>query len=93
MKPRLMQPIVIALQPSVLLLGLLAAISIASSPILAQLQVLIFIKLGSIVLVLISSAYFAMREALLRLPSSWKSQQVNVQGMTKLKNNRGENID
>jgi len=43
--------------------------------------------------VLISSTYFAIRDKLLRLPSSWKSVQVNVQGTMKLINNRGENIE
>jgi hypothetical protein len=89
MKPRL-QPILIELQPSKLLLGLLCAISIVACVILAQLPFSILIKCVLIILVLVSSAYFIWRDALLRLPTAWKSLEVTAQGVLKLTNNRGE---
>ena len=85
-----MQAIALELQPSKLLLGLLCAISIVCCVILAQLPVSIPIKLVLIVFVLASSIYFALRDALLRLPSSWKRIEVSSQGVLKLTNNRGE---
>ncbi len=90
MKPRLMQAVSIELQPSMLLLGLLCAISMACCAILAQLPLAFAIKCGLIALVIISSTYFAMRDALLRLPNSWKKVEVSAQGALKLTNNKGQ---
>ena len=85
-----MQAIAIEFQPSKLLLGLLCAISIVCCVILAQLPVSIPIKLVLIVFVLASSIYFALRDALLRLPQSWQSAEVSSQGKLKLTNKRGD---
>jgi len=90
MKPRLMQAIALELQPSKLLLGLLCAISIASCAILAQLPLTLVIKLALVGLVLLSTVYFIWRDALLRLPSSWKKLEVNAQGALKLINKKGQ---
>ena len=88
-----MQAIALDLQPSQLLLGLLSAVSIASCVILAQLPLSIFIKLVLIGLVVISTIYFALRDVLLRLPNSWKRLEVSSQGVLKLTNYRGENVE
>ena len=88
-----MQAIALELRPSKLLLGLLCAISMASCAILAQLPLSIFIKLALMALVVISTAYFALRDAWLCLPSSWKRIEVSSQGALKLINNRGESVE
>ena len=93
MKPHLMQTIAIELQPSKLLLGLLCAISIVACAILAQLPFVFAIKLALIALVVISTIYFVLRNALLRLPNSWKSVEVSSLGELKLTNKCGENFE
>lgn len=90
MKPRLPQAIHIQLAVSPLLLGLLSLISIVCCLIIAQLPISLSIKLSLIALVVLSSGYFSLRDALLRLPQSWQSVEVNNQGQLKLVNKRGQ---
>lgn len=89
MKPRLSQAIQLTLKPSPLLLGLLVAVSIVCCFILAQLAVPLFIKLGLIAVVIVSSTYFILRDALLRLPNSWQTLEVNSKGELKMTNQQG----
>ena len=85
-----MQAIVIQFKPSSLLLGLLSGVSILCCIILAQLPVYIAIKSGLIALVMASTLYFVLRDALSHLLNSWQSLEVNSQGELKLTNKRGE---
>lgn len=89
MKPLLSQAIQLTLKPSLLLLGLLVVVSIVCCFILAQLAVPLSIKLGLIVLVILSSTYFMLRDALLSLPSSWQILEVNSKGELKMTNQQG----
>jgi hypothetical protein len=59
------QAIQIKLMPSYLLLGLLCSVSIACCAILIALPVVLAFKLVIIALILLSSAYFIARDALL----------------------------
>ena len=91
-----MQPIHIKLLPSKLLLGLLLAISIAACAIIVSLPIALDLlnsfttKLLIIALILVSSAYFIMRDALLMLPWSWKTIDVDNKGGLKITNKRGQ---
>ena len=91
-----MQPIHIKLLPSKLLLGLLLAISIAACAIIVSLPIALDLlnsfttKLLIIALILVSSAYFIMRDALLMLPWSWKTIDVDNKGGMKITNKRGQ---
>jgi hypothetical protein len=67
-----LQPIHIQLLPSKLLLGLLSGVSIACCLIMMSLPIVLILKLVIIALILLSSAYFIARDALLILPNSWK---------------------
>ena len=77
MKPALLQVIHIQLMPSYLLLGLLSGISIACCWIVLQQAITADIKLLIIAVIVVSSAYFIARDALLMLPWSWKVLEVN----------------
>ena len=91
-----MQPIHIKLLPSKLLLGLLLAISIVACAIIVSLPIALDLlnsfttKLLIIALILVSSAYFIMRDALLMLPWSWKTIDVDNTGGLKITNKRGQ---
>ena len=85
-----MQPIHIKLLPSKLLLGLLLAISIVACAIIVSLPIAMFFKLLIIALILVSSAYFILRDALLMLPWSWKTIDVDNKGGLKITNKRGQ---
>ena len=91
-----MQPIHIKLLPSKLLLGLLLAISIVACAIIVSLPIALDLlnsfttKLLIIALILVSSAYFIMRDALLMLPWSWKTIDVDNKGGLKITNKRGQ---
>jgi hypothetical protein len=84
------QPIHIKLTPSKLLLGLLSGVSIACCLILISLPISVFIRFVIIALIVASSACFILRDALLRLPSSWKILEVNNKGELTLTNKKGQ---
>ena len=90
MRAVLLQPIYIKLMPSNLLLGLLGIVSIACCAILLSLAIPLYIKLVIIALILASSAYFILRDALLLLPWSWQSVDVNNKGELTITNKRGQ---
>ena len=90
MKPALPQVIHIQLMPSYLLLGLLSGISIACCWIVLQQAISADIKLLIIALIIVSSAYFIARDALLVLPWSWKVLEVNHNGELTIVNQGGQ---
>jgi hypothetical protein len=85
-----LQPIYIKLLASSLLLGLLGGISIACSLILIILPISLVIKLVIIALILVSSAYFILRDALLYLPWSWQTLEVDSKGVLIMTNKKGQ---
>lgn len=90
MRPNLSHTISIKLMPSKLLLGLIGCVSIVSCLILCYLPIAFLIKLIVIVIVLASSLYFILRDALLLLPWSWKVVEIDSKGQLKVLNQRGE---
>jgi hypothetical protein len=90
MRHDLLQAIHIKLMPSKLLLGLLLAISILAGAIIASLPISSYLKLVIIALILASSAYYILRDALSLLPWSWQSVEVNSKGELTMTNKRGE---
>ena len=90
MRAVLPQAIQIKLLPSYLLLGLLSGVSIACSAIIMLQPISPLIKLLIIALILLSSAYFICRDALLLLPWSWQRLEVNHQGELTITNKRGQ---
>ncbi len=89
MRAVLLQPIYIKLMPSNLLLGLLLAISIVACTIIISLPIALFLKLVIIALILASSAYFILRDALLLLPNSWQIVEVDSKGELTISNKNG----
>lgn len=92
MKPILHQAIHIQFVRSYLILGLLCFISIVCCSILLALPVGIMIKFFSVLLVLTSSVYFILRDALLLLPWSWKSLEIDSKGVLSMINKRGQQL-
>ena len=90
MKPALPQVIHLQLMPSYLLLGLLSGISIACCWIVLQQAISTGVKLLIIALIVVSSIYFIVRDALLMLPWSWKVLEVDHKGELTLVNQRGQ---
>lgn len=88
MKTLFTKPIIIQLQPSLLLLGLLLAVAIISSLILLVLPIILAGKLFILGLIVLSSAYYIARDALLILPWSWRIVEVNGKGVLTLINKR-----
>lgn len=88
MKPILPKAIVIQLLPSPLLLGLLAVVATASAMIILILPIAIAIKWAVFLLIIASTLYFILRDALLMLPWSWQTIEVDVKGVLKLTNKR-----
>jgi hypothetical protein len=92
----MLQSIHIKLMPSKLLLGLLLAISIVACAIVVSLPIALDLfnsfttKLLIIALILFSSAYFILRDALLLLPWSWKVVDVDSNGELTVSNKRGQ---
>lgn len=89
MRHDLLQAIHIKLKPSKLLLGLLLAISIVACVIIVSLPIALFLKLVIIALILASSAYFILRDALLLLPNSWQIVEVDSKGELTISNKNG----
>ena len=90
MRAVLPQAIQINLLPSYLLLGLLSAVSIACSAIILLQPISPLIRLFIIALILLSSAYFICRDALLLLPWSWQRLEVNHKGELTITDKRGQ---
>jgi hypothetical protein len=90
MKSMMLQPIHLKLTPSNLLLGLLAAVSIVSCAAAVNLPIPLKFKFVIIALIIISSAYFILRDALLRLSWSWQTLEVNNKGVLTITNKRGQ---
>jgi hypothetical protein len=86
----MLQSIHIKLLPSNLMLGLLGGISIACCAIILALPVSLFPKLVIIALIVASSAFFILRDALLRLPNSWEILEVDNKGELTLSNKSGQ---
>lgn len=90
MKPQLSQAIHIQLKASPLLLGLLCFVSILACAILLLTPMQLSIKLSLLALVILTSVYFILRDALLRLPQSWRRLEISHLGELKLTNNAGQ---
>jgi hypothetical protein len=90
MRAILPQAIQIKLMPSYLLLGLLGGVSIACGAIILLQPIALAIKLVIIALILLSSAYFMARDALLLLPWSWQMLGVDTKGELRITNRRGQ---
>lgn len=90
MRHDLLQVIQIKLMPSTLLLGLLLAISIIACAIIVSLPIALYFKLLIIALILFTSAYYMLRDALLQLPNSWKTIQVDNKGVLTVTNKSGK---
>jgi hypothetical protein len=88
----MLQSIHIKLMPSKLMLGLLAGVSIVACAIILMLPISLMPKLVIIALILLSSAYFILRDALLMLPNSWKTIDVDNKGELTLSNKNGEKL-
>lgn len=86
MKPILPKAIVIQLLPSPLLLGLLSAVATTSATIVLVLPIILPIKWAIFLLIIASTLYFILRDALLMLPWSWQTIEVDVKGILKLTN-------
>jgi hypothetical protein len=90
MRPILHQAIHLQLKPSRLMLGLLSLISIICFWILLALPIAAVIKFTGMLLIVTSSIYFILRDALLLLPWSWQDLEVDSKGMLSLTNQRGQ---
>lgn len=88
MKTLFTKPIIIQLHPSSLLLGLLLVVATICSLILFALPIVLKIKLALLAVIDISSAYFIARDAMLVLPWSWRSLEVDTKGLLTLVNKR-----
>lgn len=90
MRPSLTQTIYIRMMPSKITLGLIVLVSIISCVILWFLPIFLVIKIAAISVVLLSSIYFSLRDALLLLPWSWQLLEVNSKAQLTITNKRGE---
>ncbi len=90
MKPILHQAIHIKFKPSTLMLSILCAISMLCCWILLVLPMATTLKLMAIMLVLVSSIYFILRDTLLLLPWSWQFLEIDSKGKLTLINQRGQ---
>jgi hypothetical protein len=78
------------MQPSALLLGLIAVISMAACAVAVYLPLPILLKIALIIMVLVSSAYFCWRDIALNLPQSWQNLAVDNKGILRVNNRRGQ---
>lgn len=90
MQSSLSHTISIKILPSKLMFGLIVLVSIISCVILWFLPILLAIKLAAISVVLLSSVYYSLRDALLLLPWSWQWLEVNNKAQLIVINKRGE---
>lgn len=72
------------------MLGLLSCVSIAGCLILLYLPIPFYIALAMVVLIIISTVYFILRDALLMLPWSWQTIEVDGKGQLTITNQRGQ---
>ncbi len=93
MKPILQQPIHIKLKRSNSMLGLLVFISMVCCLILIVLPIPVALQFDTIVLIMLSSVYYILRDALLLLPASWQALEVNARGQFRLMNKRGQRLE
>jgi len=93
MKSNLIQPIHIKLTRSKPILGLLASVSMVCCWILLTLPIALYFRLVIIALILVSSAYFILRDALLLLPSSWQTLEVDSKGELSISNKKGQKFE
>ncbi|MBC7755329.1 MAG: hypothetical protein H7Z20_01555 [Bdellovibrio sp.] len=84
------QAIQIKLMTTQLLLWMISGVSIACSAIILLQPIALVFKLGIIALILLSSAYYIARDALLLLPWSWQTLEVNTKGELTISNKRGQ---
>lgn len=84
-----LKPIRLILKPSILLVVLLSAVSIACCLILINLPIDATIKGTLAILVIISSLYFILRDGLLILPWSWKMIDIDTRGKLTMTNQQG----
>jgi len=89
MKAQLIQAIDIALKPSSLLLGLLGIISTISCWIVITLPIYSGFKLLLVALIVLSTVYYSLRDALRLLPWSWQRIEVSPTGQLKLISKEG----
>lgn len=87
-----LQPIRVKLSPSKLMLGLLSGVSIIACVILLSLPVSLIFKLVIIVLIIASSMFFILRDALLLLPNSWETIDVDNKGKLTMTNKSGQHF-
>lgn len=92
MRQDLLQAIHIKLMPSTLLLGLLLAISIVACTIIVTLPIVLHMKLVVIALILLTNAYYILRDVLLMLPWSWQLLEVDSKGKLTLANKLGQQM-
>jgi hypothetical protein len=78
------------MQPSTILLGLIAVISMAACAVAVYLPLPILLKIGLIIMVLVSSVYFCRRDIALILPQSWQYLAVDIKGVLRVNNRRGQ---
>lgn len=90
MKPILHQAIRIQFKPSKLMLGMLGLISIICCWILLALPMTPAIKYVGILLVVATSVYFTLRDALRMLPWSWQVLELDTKGRLTLIDMRGQ---
>jgi hypothetical protein len=84
-----LKPIHLTLKPSMLIMTLLSVVSIACCLILVNLPIDATIKSILIILIIISSLYFILRDALLILPWSWKAIDIDTKGKITMTNQQG----
>ena len=84
-----LQPIFIKAEPSLLLMGLLLAIAMLSCAIITIMPLNISLIMSLCLLVIGSSGYCILRDALLVLPWSWQLIQVNGHGELTVTNKKG----
>lgn len=90
MKNRLLPAIDIEVKPSHLLLGALSTISILSCLAISILPMLFLIQLLMMAVIIFSSLYYILRDALLLLPWSWQRIEVTSVGQLRLTNKLGQ---
>jgi hypothetical protein len=90
MKARIIQAIDITVNPSFLLLGLLCLISILSCVIVIMLPMHGLFKIGMLIVIIVSTGYYTLRDALRLLPSSWQRLKVSCNGQLQLMNKQGK---
>lgn len=90
MNKRLLPAIEVVLEPSLLLLSTLTVISILSCFGISVLPTPFPIKLFMIAVIIFSTLYYILRDALLLLPWSWHRIEVSGVGQLRLTNKKGQ---